>query len=264
MDKKNHIGQKTKLKKETSSVQAVDRALSLLRFIGEASSPVSISEIANHTGLNRTTAWRLVGSLENQGFVEKDPVSKGYQLGYAVYQLVSQNDSYGPLIRRARPTMERLKEESGETVLLGVPKNNGILTIDQINTDQTIRLIDYSNAITPLHCTSNGKILLSLLPDKELDVLLEKPLKQYSKNTITDPEKLRIELQEIRVQKIGLTIGELDENENAISAPIFDKNKNLVALITIGGPSFRLKKEDLLLWRDRILEAAKQIGDQLV
>lgn len=255
--------QNSNLSKGSSSVQAVERALMLLKFIGEMSTPLSIGEISKQTGLNRTTVWRLIGSLENQGFVEKNPVTKGYQLGYTIYQLVSQNDPYGPLIRRARQTLEKLKEESGETVLLSVPKNNGILTIDQINTDQTIRLIDYSNTISPLHCTSNGKVLLSLLPEKELEFLLEQPLKQYSKNTITDPEKLREEIENTRIQKVGLCIGELDENENAISAPIFDNKKNVIAFITIGGPSFRFPKEMLLSWRDSLLEAAKNIEEQL-
>lgn len=255
--------QKSKVNKEGTSVQAVERALYLLKVIGEYSTPVSVSEIAKRTGLNRTTVWRLVGSLENQGFVEKDPISKGYQLGYAIYQLNSQNDPYGPLIRRARKTLEKLKEESGETVLLGVPKNNGILTIDQINPNHTIRLIDYSNTISPLHCSSNGKIFLSLLPEEELRILLDQPLKQYSKNTITDPKQLRKELDTIRVQKVGICRGELDENENAISAPIFDSNKNLVAFITIGGPSFRFKENELLSMRERILEAAKDIEKQL-
>lgn len=250
-------------KKENTSVQAVERALLLLKLIGESPSPISVSDLAKQAELNRTTTWRLIGSLKNQNFVENDPISNGYRLGFAVHQLISQNDPYGSLIRRARQTLEELKDELGETVLLSVPKHNGTLTIDQIDTDHSVRLVNYSNTISPLHCTSNGKILLSLLPDKELDILLDQPLKLYSRYTITDPEELRKELEKIRVQKIGLTIGELDENENAISAPIFDKKKNLVAFITLGGPSFRVSRKSLLLVGDRMLEAAKKIEDQL-
>ncbi len=263
MENNNQITTKQAVNKESSSVQAVERALVLLKFIGESSSPISVGDLAKQAGLNRTTAWRLIGTLENQGFVEKDPVSKGYQLGYALHQLTSQHDPYGSLIRRARRTLEELKEEVGETVLLSVPKHDGILAIDQIDTDHSVRLVDYTHTISPLHCTSNGKILLSLLPKKELNIVLEQTLKPFSKYTITDPEELRKELDKIRVQKVGTSIGELDENENAISAPIFDKNKNLVAFITLGGPSFRLSKEALLLLSDRMLEAAKKIEEQL-
>ncbi|MBA9025993.1 IclR family transcriptional regulator [Peribacillus huizhouensis] len=263
MENNNQIKSKQPLNKEGSSVQAVERALLLLKLIGENPSPISVGDLAKQAELNRTTAWRLIGTLENQGFVEKDPFSKGYQLGYALHQITSKNDSYGYLIRRARNTLLKLKEEMGETVLLSVPKHDGTLTIDQIDTDHSVRLVDYTHTISPLHCTSNGKILLSLLPQKELDILLEQPLEPLSKYSITDPEELRKELEKIRVQKVGLSIGELDENENAISAPIFNKKKDLVAFITLGGPSFRLTKEDLLLSSDRMLEAAKEIEEQI-
>lgn len=245
--------------KESNSVQAVDRALSLLKLIGENGSPISVKDLSLKSGLNRTTVWRLIGSLENEGFVEKDIATNSYQLGYTIYQLASQNNPYNSLIRRARSTLEALKEKVGETVLLSVPKYNGILTIDQIDTDHSVRLVDYTNAVTPLHCTSNGKVLLSLLSEKELDQFLEKELVSISKYTITDPKLLLEELRWVRSYKVGLSIGEYDENENAISAPIFDNKKNLIAFITLGGPSFRLSKEDLMNLRETILDAAKNM-----
>ncbi|WP_458355082.1 IclR family transcriptional regulator [Peribacillus frigoritolerans] len=263
MENNNQNTTKQTSNKESSSVQAVERALLLLKFIGESPTPISVGDLAKKAGLNRTTAWRLIGTLEYQGFVEKDSVSKGYQLGYALYQLTSQHDQYGALIRRARRTLVELKEEVGETVLLSVPKHDGTLTIDQIDTDHSVRLVDYTNTTSPLHCTSNGKILLSLLPKEELNIVLEQTLKPFSKYTITDPEELRKELERIQIQKVGTSIGEFDENENAISAPIFNKKKNLVAFITLGGPSFRLTEEALLQLKDRMLDAAKKIEEQL-
>lgn len=263
MNIKADLSIQKKKNKEGGSVQAVERALSLLKFIGESPVPVSISEIAKRTEINRTTVWRLVGTLESEGFIEKDFDSKGYRLGYAIFQLTGKNDQYGPLIWRSRQILEEIKEESGETVLLSVPNSKGILTIDQVNTDHNIRLIDYSNTLAPFHCTSNGKIFLSLLSEKELNTFLQTPLTCYSHNTITDPEELKQELCRIQEEKIGLCIGELDENENAISAPIFDEDGNIKAFITIGGPSFRFTKDMLLSWRDRLLQAAKKIEQKL-
>ncbi|MEG0449846.1 MAG: IclR family transcriptional regulator [Lysinibacillus sp.] len=247
----------------STSVQSVERALMLLKLVGESSSPIAVKDLAVLADLNRTTAWRLIASLENQGFVERDPISKGYQLGYAIHQIASQNDPYSYLIRRARKTLEELKEEFDETVLLSIPKQDGILTIDQIDTDHSVRLVNYTHTVAPLHCSSNGKILLSLLSDKDLNHFLEQTLPAFSQYTITDPEKLRIELDKVRKEMVGTSIGEFDESENAISAPIFDKKQNVVAFITLGAPSFRLPKESLLLLRERMLAAAKAIEDQL-
>ncbi|MEG0258774.1 MAG: IclR family transcriptional regulator C-terminal domain-containing protein [Lysinibacillus sp.] len=102
-----------------------------------------------------------------------------------------------------------------------------------------------------------------MLSDKDLNHFLEQTLPAFSQYTITDPEKLRIELDKVRKEMVGTSIGEFDESENAISAPIFDKKQNVVAFITLGAPSFRLPKESLLLLRERMLAAAKAIEDQL-
>ena len=249
--------------KDGTTVQAVDRALLLLKLIGENSSPISVKDLSLKSGLNRTTVWRLMGSLENEGFVEKDIATNSYQLGFTFYRLASQNNPYSSLIRRARSTLEALREKVGETVLLSVPKHNGILTIDQIDTNHSVRLVDYTNTVTPFHCTSNGKVLLSLLSKKELEQFLEKELIATSKYTITDPKLLQENLEWVRSHHVGLSIGEFDENENAISVPIFDNRKSLVAFLTLGGPSFRLSKEDLLNLKDTILDAAKDIERQL-
>lgn len=253
-----------KISKEGNTVQAVDRALLLLKLIGENSSPISVKDLSVKSGLNRTTVWRLIGSLENEGLVEKDTTTNGYQLGYTIYRLASQNNPYSALIRRARSTLEALKEKVGETVLLSVPKEKGVLTIDQIDTDHSVRLVDYTNKISPLHCTSNGKILLSLLSENELNQLLDAELVPKSEFTITDPSLLLEELEWVRSHNVGLSIGEYDENENAISAPIFDYKKNLIAFITVGGPSFRLSKKDLLSLRHTLLNAANDIENLLV
>ncbi|HZG71898.1 MAG TPA: IclR family transcriptional regulator, partial [Chondromyces sp.] len=170
---------------------------------------------------------------------------------------------YDSLIRRARRSMEKLREETQETVLLSVPKHFGTLTVDQIDPEQSVRLVDYVNAYLPLHCTSNGKLLLSLLPQEELDIVLAEPLEKVTPFTITDRNQLLEEIEMVRRQGIATAVGELDENENGISAPIFDQRKNLVAFISVCGPSFRFTKEKMLALSDRIISAAKEITKYL-
>ncbi|MBA9027639.1 IclR family transcriptional regulator domain-containing protein [Peribacillus huizhouensis] len=81
--------------------------------------------------------------------------------------------------------MERLRDTTQETVFLSVPKHNNTLTIDQIDPQQSVRLVDYVDAILPLHCTSNGMIFLGYLPKSELENLLHRPLEQCTPKTIT-------------------------------------------------------------------------------
>lgn len=265
MNKKMDISNtKQSKKKDNSSVQAVERALTLLKLIANSSASVSVADLAIQTNMNRTTVWRLLTTLELQDFVERDPVTKGYQLGFAALNLVSEKDKYSPLIRRALPTMKRLLEKVEESVLLSVPKPLGVLTIQQINPpNQHIRVVDYLNMTLPLHATSNGKLLLSYLSKSELDILLNQPLEKLTPHTITDRNELLKEVDQIRKQGFATNFGELDESENGLSAPILDEQGNLVAFISLSGPSFRFTKEKVFDCATTIIKSAKEIADNL-
>ncbi len=264
MKKNSETQNKEKTKQENSSVQAVGRALSLLQIVAESNNSISIGDLVEKSNMNRTTVWRLIGTLENYGFVERDPLTKGYQLGISANRLAAQaTNHYGSLIRRARNSMEKLRDETQETVLLSVPKHYGTLTVDQIDPVHSVRLVDYVNAHLPLHCTSNGKLLLSLLPSEELDIILGQPLEKVTPFTITNPDQLLEEIQIVRRLGIATSVGELDENENGISAPIFDQQNNLIAFISVCGPSFRFTKEKMLALSDRIISATQEITKYL-
>lgn len=263
MKKNNDLQNKEMKKHEIPSVQAVGRALLLLQTVAESDHSIPIAELVEMSGMNRTTVWRLISTLENFGYVERDPITKGYQLGYAANRLAAQATNYGSLIRRARASMKKLRDETQETVLLSVPKHNGTLTVDQIDPEHSIRLVDYVNVYLPLHCTSNGKLLLSLLPPEELEILLVQPLEQITQYTINNRDQLLKEIEKVRTSGVAMSIGELDENENGISAPIFDQQKNLIAFISVCGPSFRLTKEKMVALTDRLIAAAQEITQYL-
>lgn len=231
---------------DTNSVQAVDRAINLLKIIAKSRSPILLADLVKKTGLNRTTAWRLLSTLEKHDLIERDQATKGYQLGYETTRLVDSAAQYDPLIRRSLRSMEKLRDKFQESVLLAVPKAFQILTIEQVNANHSIRIADYVNVTSPLHCSSNGKLLLASFSDQELDIFLERPLEKLTPFTITDPDELRKELQIVKERGFGTTFGELDENENGISVPIHDPNGNIIAFISIAGPGFRFTKDKVL------------------
>lgn len=262
--KMDPTNQKQNKKKETSSVQAVERALTLLKLIANSNTPVLAADLAVQANMNRTTVWRLLATLEAQDFVERDPFTKGYQLGFAATKLVSGMDQYTPLIRRARPVMMQLLDKVDESVLLSVPKPFGVLTIEQINPpNQSIRVADYLNTTMPLHATSNGKLLLSYFNKSELDIVFDQPLEQFTPLTITDCKELYNEIDLIRKRGFATNFGETDENENGISAPIVDKQGQLIAFLSVSGPSFRFTKEKVLDWAQTTIAAAEEIAQNL-
>ena len=103
------------------TIQAVDRAAALLKTVADSPKPLTVVELAAATGLNRSTAWRLLATLDQHGLVERDPVTQRYNVGYAILQMAAGGD-YDALVRRARPAVERLANKTGETASLAVAK----------------------------------------------------------------------------------------------------------------------------------------------
>lgn len=250
-------------KNQENTVQSVDRAIQLLNFIADSSDPVLINELVDQTNMNRTTVWRLLTTLESHDFIERDPLTKGYQLGYGASRLAWGERKYDSLVRRIRPRLERLMEETNETVFLSVPKHFGILTVDQIDPPHSVRVVNYMNSILPLHCTSNGKIWLSSLSEADLHNTLQRSLEKHTSFTMTEPERLQKDLETIRKRGFGTSFGELDESENGVSAPIFDNRGQIIAFISVSGPIFRFTQEKILELGPRLIEMADDISRDL-
>ncbi|MFC0525180.1 IclR family transcriptional regulator [Pontibacillus salicampi] len=249
--------------KEEQSVQSVVRAIQILEAVVEHMEPITIQELVEKTNLNRTTVWRLLVTLENLHYVERDPITKGYQIGYAPNRLFAKTDVHGPLVRRARPLLEKLRDETDETVHLSVPKHNGTLTVDQIDAPRSIRVINYVNRFLPSHCTSNGKVLLSRLSNEELHILLDRSLEKVTPYTITTAKELMQEIEWVRKHGYGLAIREWDESENGISAPILSEQQELIGFVSVLGPYFRLPKEKMTQMAETIQQTAHSIAKEL-
>lgn len=243
-----------------SNIQSVDRAISLLKLISKNSQPSLINKLTKETKLNRTTVWRILKTLESHDFVERDPFSQGYQLGFSAIQ-IGQNGSkqYESLIRRAGPAMEYLLEETQEAILLSVPRHISTVTVKQLNPLHSVLLIDYTNLSLPLHCTSNGKVFLSLLSLDELKILLKEPLEKYSEFTIADNAELKKELCRVRKDGYATVFGELSKSENGISAPIMSQNGSLIAFLSIAGPNFRFTKDKVFETVPQLFKAVREI-----
>lgn len=249
--------------KEVTTVQSVDRALNLLKIIANSSREMSVLELSEITGLNRTTVWRLVSSLEENGFIEKDYQTKGFQLSYGIAEIIPQNKIFDILIRHARPHLEQLKKLSGETAILSVPTYSGVLAINQVNTDYSIRLVDYTNSVAPLHCTSNGKLLLAYMDALNLKNYMQHSLEKFTELTITDEKVLRKELDEVKRSQFGYCRGEYNESENAISSVLIGEDQKIICFLTVGGPTFRFDDEKMEAMRPHLKKCILQLKNDL-
>src|SRR6476619_7147151 len=180
----------------SNAVQSGDRALTILEVlarIGEA----GVTEIAAELGVHKSTAFRLVTTLEAHRLVEQAEDRGKYRLGVGVLRLAGATTARLDLVQEARPVCRQLAADSGETVNIAVLSESSALYLDQVAGSSSLQPHNWVGQHIPLHATSNGKVLLSGLDDAALDEL-RGGRSRYTALTITRMSQLREEVTHVR------------------------------------------------------------------
>jgi DNA-binding IclR family transcriptional regulator len=220
------------------SVQSVDRALDLLATVAASAQAPTVADLAAACGINRSTAWRLIATLEAHGMVERAPSGGGYRVGYGALRLGAAAD-LASVARRVRPELEDLAQRTGETVSLAVAQSVNLVYVDHI-TVVGGAFQPWTEERISLHSTSSGKILLAWLTDSERDGALSATLERFTDRTITDREVLEAELAEARRLGYARCVGEDAAFSNGVSAAVLDARQRPIAVINIWGPEGRI------------------------
>ena len=187
-----------------AGVQSVDRALGILEVlarVGEA----GVTEIAGELGVHKSTAFRLVATLEAHRLVEQTVDRGRYRLGVGVLRLAGATTARLDLVQEARPICRKLAADTGETVNIAVLSESSALYLDQVAGSSALQPHNWVGQHIPLHATSNGKVLLSGLDAAALDRLLP-TLPSYTPQTITRKAALRAELDRVREQGYAIAV----------------------------------------------------------
>jgi len=247
-----------------STNQSIERAFSILRTISVFQDGVGVTEIAEQTDLNKSTVSRMLATLEEIGAVERLPGRAGFRLGDEIARLASRISFPRNLITIARPFLLELGESTGETVNLCVPDGEFAHYIDQIDSEYNLQIRDWTGYRIPVHASCDGKLFLAHWPDEKIEEYLSRPLQSFSVNTMTDPDRLRSHLAEIRAQGHSWTYGEYEVGIVGISVPVWGENEQIIASICVGGPSLRFPPEgeaDGII--ARMKDLSRQIGERL-
>ncbi|MGB9885642.1 MAG: IclR family transcriptional regulator [Moorellales bacterium] len=245
-------------------MHSVDNALQILELLAEPDKECTAGELAAQLGLSRTTAFRLLATLELHGFVRQNPASGRYRLGLKLLQLGGVVLKSLRLNDEARPILRDLVAQCGETVHLAVLDAGELVFIEKIESPRPFRMGSYVGARMPAYCTATGKLLLAYLPEDELvRYLRTTELKRYTARTITDPRDLALHLATIRAEGIAVDLEESEEGLMCIAAPIWSASgKRVLAAVSISGPVTRLKprQEELA---ERVREAGLKISQAM-
>ena len=243
--------------------QSVQRAMSLLNAFTDTQPEWGLNDLAQALGLNKTTAYRLLSALEIEGLVTRDEHSDGYRLGPGAIILGGRALRTNNLNIVSHAELNKLAEATGETVTLEILVECDVLIIDQVQGSHMLGAAQDLFARWPAHATSTGKVLLAYLPVAQCEELLSAPLERYTENTITEMNKLREELAQIRAQGYGTVHEELELGFVAGAAPIFNHNGRAVAAISVGGPSIRFETDRMQEIVAMILQTAGRISQKI-
>jgi DNA-binding IclR family transcriptional regulator len=220
-------------------VQSVDRAISVLEILarrGEA----RVTEVAAEISVHKSTAFRLLGALEERGLVEQDTDRGKYRLGFGILRLAGAVSARMDVTRHGRPVCERLARQIGETVNLAVLQAHYAVNVDQVVGAAAISAQNWVGQLTPLHATSSGKVLLAHLADeRRAELLAAAGLAGFTPATVTTTGELDKHLAVARERGYATTVEEYEPGLNAVAAPVRAHHGEVVAAVSASGPAYR-------------------------
>lgn len=244
-----------------SSVQSVDRALSILEVLAHRGTR-AITELAEDLDVHKSTAFRLLATLEEHGLVEQSEDRGRYRLGMGILRLAGATGARLDLVQEARPVTRQLASDTGETVNIAVLSEASALYVEQVAGSSALQSHNWVGQHIPLHATSNGKVLLSGVRREELDPLLEN-LRLHTEVTKVDPVALRTELEQVRTQGYAVAVDELEVGLAAVAAPIRNAHGDVIASISVSGSTYRLSGDRLPEIVQAVVLAAGEVSRRL-
>jgi DNA-binding IclR family transcriptional regulator len=245
----------------SARVQSVDRAAELLKAVAGAAEPATAPVLADRCGLNRSTTWRILATLEHHGLVDRDPETNRYSVGHAIVRMAGAS-GYDALARRARPLLRRLAEYTGETVNLAVPHQLQLVYVSQVEAPH-VMTANWLGRSVVLHATSTGKAFLAWLPAEERALGLEGPLTRHTDTTVTDRELLEEELREVRRRGHATSRGELEPALWGVSAPVLDERERPVAVVSVWGVESRIRERGFGALGEAAAATARELAERL-
>lgn len=247
------------------TIQSVERAMRLLFHLSaNPGHQFGTLELSQALELHPSTVSRLLATLKRTGIIAQDPITKRYKLGVGILELALAVTSQLDLVNVARPYMSQLVSQLQESTYVVVLNGIDTVTVGQVTA------ISRASSTNPVvgrrvraHGTSGGKILLAHSPDGAVEELITAGLEQYTPYTITDAQKLREELQQIRQQGYSISNQELEIGLIAVGAGIYSYDNDVIGAISISGPPERFSPDRLPEFITAIRETARKISIEL-
>jgi DNA-binding IclR family transcriptional regulator len=243
----------------STSIQVLDRAVSLLEALERYPDPVALKVLAAEAGLHASTAFRILAALTTHGFVERLPGGQ-YTLGRRLLQLGSRLQPSLDLRQEARPVMERLRDDLGESINLTVREGDEVVYVEKATPKRMMHVQQVIGSRAPLHVTAVGKMMLAEGGDEECRGYAARTnLPAFTRNTINRLEALLAEAARIRARGYALDDEEAEIGVGCIGCVIRDWSASIVGGLSVSAPIER-RRDD---WIATVVEAAAELSARL-
>lgn len=251
-----------------SSVQVLERAVRVLGCFESGEYVMSLAALARAADLPKTTAFRILSTLETEGVVSRE--AGGYRLGHRVLRWGSLYRTGNDLRARAVPVLRHLRDVTGETTHLFVREGPHRVCIEKMDSLHPVRQFVEVGAVMPLHAGSAGKVFLAFMGASERAAVLKaarspngSDLAAYTPSTCTAPGRLEAELAEIRQRGWASSFEERTAGASSASVPVFGFTGELVATVGISGPIYRITPERIETWLPELIKAGQVLSRQM-
>lgn len=244
--------------------QSLANGLKILLAFDFSSPLLTVHEITKQLGYSQATAYRLVRTLVEFGFLRQVPGTPQYALGLKTLRLGLIGQETLNLSEIALPYMKELSDKTTETVLLTVVDGTQGMCLAKVETEGPLRLSLKPGTNLPLHSGASTKVLMAYLKEEDWDRIIKKEgLKRFTPNTITQVDKLKAHLKKIRRRGYAASDQEVDSGVRAVGAPILDSVGKPVAGLSVAGPIHRINKKRFLSLSQLVVQYAQKISNAL-
>jgi IclR family KDG regulon transcriptional repressor len=244
-------------------IQVLERAMHLLTSFDEDHQEMGVTELADRLGLHKATVHRILRTLVRKGFIQQNDRNGKYHLGWQLIPLGTLALQHFDLRRLATDLLQELRDAHRETVDMAIYEGGEMYYIEVLETPQPVKIAARPGRGLPVHCTATGKAFLAFTETEKVDRILSCKLKRYTPRTITDPDLIRKEFEEIRTKGYATSREEFEAGITAVAAPVFNRKGKVEAVIGIPGPSYRIPDERMTLLGEAVCAAAHTLTARL-
>lgn len=247
-----------------SGVAAVQHAIAILQAMDAREPELGVNEIARRIGVHKSTASRILATLEAAHFVQRSPDTGRFRIGMGLIALVSPIVSSLDVVQIARPYIDRLAQEQGETTSLGFLLDRSVIMVEQVPGSRAVAFLARAGARVPAHCTAAGKMFLAHLDPEERRAFFSEPLQKFTEHTKTSEAELEEELRMARETGYAINDEEFQPESCGIAAMIWDSSRSPVATLTMAIPKHRFdeayRQELAAMIVDYAMELSRGLG----